>query len=382
MSTETKIYIIGEKDQLYSTIQEPLSQSFELHFLQVQTFRVEIKRHEPKIAIILKNEYESPIDTIQFLLKETPDLSIIVLHHEPDFQLVRDVTRAGAIDFLVIPDELTLLIDRLQTIVAHTKTKLEVAPTVSSFKRGRGQVLSFYSGKGGSGKTFLSTTFAQTLKLESTAQVLFIDLNLQYGGAETFLGIESNRTLIDLKPVINEINEHHIRNVSEKESFSKLEILISPMDAELAEAVDEDYIIRLIRACRRSYDFIIVDVPSVMDERSYAVLSESDKIYYVMNLTTPSIKVLKHVEGLFSRLGIVTEDRLEIVINETGRENELSKKDLERFVRYPVRAEVRRDFKGVLAAVNQGIPIRKEPKEKKLVPAAKDIQKWVTSMLK
>ncbi|HYK73347.1 MAG TPA: AAA family ATPase [Pseudoneobacillus sp.] len=382
MSKGTKIFLIGEKNNLYTTIQEPLSQIFDFTFLHVQTFRAEMKRHEPNIVLILKNEHESPIDTIQFLLKEIPDLSIIILHDQQDFQLLREVTRAGALDFLIIPDEMNLFIDRLQTLEAHSLSKPDAITSVASFKRGRGQVFAFYSGKGGSGKTFLSTTFAQTLKLESTAKVLFIDLNLQYGGAEAFLGIESSRNLIDLKPVINEINEHHIRNVSEKEPFSKLEILISPMDAELAEAVDEEYIIRLIRACRRSYDFIIVDVPSVMDERSYAVLTEADKIYYVMNLNTPSIKVLKHVEGLFQRLGIVTDDRLEIVINETGKENELAKKDMERFVRYPVCAEIRRDFKGVLAAVNQGRPIRKEPKEKKLVPAAKDIQKWVTSMLK
>ena len=54
-------------------------------------------------------------------------------------------------------------------------------------KRGGGKVFSFYSGSGGTGKSIVSSVFAQTLKLESTANVLFIDLNLQYGGAENGL---------------------------------------------------------------------------------------------------------------------------------------------------------------------------------------------------
>ncbi|WP_409273208.1 AAA family ATPase [Neobacillus sp. SCS-31] len=381
MSKETKLFIIGEENGLYSTVKEALTE-FEVVFIEAQNYLAELKRHEPHIAIVLKNSFESPVDLIHSLIKEFPAVSILFIHDLQDFQLLRDVTRAGAMDYLVIPDEINVLTDRVRGLAAQTRTKTEAAASAGSFKRGRGQVLAFYSGKGGSGKTFLSTAFAQTLKLESTAQVIYIDLNLQYGGAETFLGIDSNRSLIDLKPVIHEINEHHIRNVSEKEGFSKLEILISPKDAELAESVDEEYITRLLRACRRSYDFIIVDIPSAMDERSYAVLTEADKIFYVMNLNTPSIKVLKHVEELFQRLGIVTEERLEIILNETGKENELSKKDIERFVKYPVRAEIRRDHKGVQAAVNQGRPVRKEPKEKKLIPAAKDVQKWVVSMLK
>lgn len=159
-------------------------------------------------------------------------------------------------------------------------------------------------------------------------------------------------------------------------------MLISPRDAELAESVDGEFITRLLRACRRTYDFIIIDLPSTIDESTYAALVEADRIYYPITMDTPSIRLLKSVEDLFQRLGIATEDRFEFVINKKGRENELTKKDLERFVSYPVAAEIRRDIKGVQAAINKGNPIRTQPKEKKMILAAKDIHKWVHSMLK
>lgn len=207
-------------------------------------------------------------------------------------------------------------------------------------------------------------------------------MNLQYGGSETFLGIDSNRSMIDLIPVIHELNEHHIRNVAEKEPYSDMDVLVSPRDAEMAEKIDEEFITRLIRSSKRNYDFIIIDSPVMMDEKVYTALTEADQIYYVMNLDTISIRILKGVETLFRQLGIMTEERMDLVLNFTGRDNELTKKDIERFYSYPVAAEIRRDLKGVQSFTNKGEPLRKEFKERRLPPIAKDIRKWVRSMLK
>lgn len=379
MSVE--LFMIGEKDELYETIQDSLGDSYEINLVDPKQAQSQFQEADAEMAVVLKNESVSALDIIPFLLGQNPNMAILYIHDSQDFQLLRDITRLGAFDYLVLPDEIQILEDRIQELKTREASKAETA-AASGFRRGTGQVFAFYSGKGGSGKTFLSTAFAQTLKLESTAQVLHVDLNLQLGGAETFLGMDSERSVIDLKPVITEINENHIRNIAETEDSSKLELLISPRDAELAESVDGEFVTRLLRACRRSYDFIIVDLPSAMDETTYAALTEADRIYYTITLDTPSIRVLKSVEDLFRRLGIVTEDRLEFVINEKGRENELTKKDLERFVQYSIAAEIRRDMKGVQAAINKGKPIRTQPKEKKMIPAAKDIHKWVHSMLK
>src|SRR5690606_16188301 len=118
-----------------------------------------------------------------------------------------------------------------------------------------------------------------------------IDLNLQYGGAETYLNLDSSRSIVDLLPVIDELNEQHIRNVAEMEEHSNMHVIVSPRDAEMAERVSEELILRLLRAAKRSYDFIIIDLPVWMDERTYIALEESTKIYYVMNLDTQAIKI-------------------------------------------------------------------------------------------
>ncbi|PPA68646.1 AAA family ATPase [Jeotgalibacillus proteolyticus] len=377
---QSDILIIGQEGMLLTSVQEHLSNDINYDFLDSAHLRSELKNKDPKIILLLHKD-DNNLERVQYIQFETQGIPIIFIHELHDFELFRNLVRAGATDYLVFPEDGDGFEDRILNIVSRADAE-ESTEKKTTFKRGSGKVFAFYSGKGGSGKTFLSTSFAQTLKLESTAQVVYIDLNLQFGGGETFLGVEANRTILDFEPVINEISEHHLRNVSEKERFSKMDLLISPRDAEVAERLTEEFVTKLLRACRRTYDFIIVDLPAGIDERSYGALIEADKIYYTTMLDTPSIRVMKHVEELFQKLGIPVDGRLELVINEAGRENELSKKDLERFVSYPVAAEVRRDIKGVQAAINKGQPIRKEVKEKKLIPAAKDIRKWVRSMLK
>lgn len=378
MNKNIDIPVIGNNEELLTTILESIGDVYQVKNVTVE----DLKSLSYEILIILKDEKESPLDLAQSILNVRSNTPIVFISDMPDFELLRDLTRMGITDYFVLPDEEWQFLERFNKLVETMREKRSETSASEGFIRGGGKVFTFFSGKGGSGKSLISSLFAQTLKLESTAKVLFIDLNLQYGGAETYLGIDSTRSMIDLMPVIHEINEHHIRNVSEIMEPSKLEVLVSPRDTELAERINEDFVMRLIRASKRSYDFIIIDTPSYMDIKTFTALNESDRIYYVMNRDTISIRVLKYVDTVLKQLGMVTDERMELVMNFTNKDNELSNKDVERFVSYPISANIKRDFKGVQASMNKGEPLRKEPKDKKLSPVAKDLKKWVRSMLK
>ena len=314
MKKDTKILVIAENENAQNNLQHILANYSNVDWTNPTEVNMEIDRISPDIIIIHQLYDTSSVDLVHTIHSDMPHIHLLFTADAEDFELLRDVIRAGALDFFVLPEESSLLSDRLQRLVLLVQEKSE-ATTNQTFKRGRGQVLSFYSGKGGEGRTLLASSFAQTLKLESTAQVVLIDLNLQFGGIETCLGVESNRSFVDLLPVANELNESHIHNVVDKESYSHLDLLLSPRDAEAAELVTEDFISKLIRACRRSYDFVIIDLPSEMSVLTYTALEESDLIYYVMDLNTLSLQIYKQAEMLFKRLNIDTLDRLELVIN-------------------------------------------------------------------
>ncbi|WP_210367926.1 AAA family ATPase [Bacillus sp. REN3] len=385
MSEQIKILVVSDENQSLNHLAGFFNDFDKVDTVSHKDLKSELDRLAPDLVFLVESENHSSVDSIDYIHTVSLNVPIVYIAFTQDFDTLRNVTRAGVVDYFVLPDENTMLYGRMDSIILMaTQRQQQMAETAAanqSFKRGRGKILSFYSGKGGSGRTIISTAFAQTLKLESTAQIILIDLNLQFGGAETFLSIESNRSVADLLPVIDELNESHIRNVSEKEKYSKLEVLLSPRDAEVAENLPDGFVSKILRTCRRSYDFVLVDLPTDMNVNTYAALEESDKIYYCLNLDAPSINMLKQVEGLFHRLGFETQGRMEILFNEVGRENEIQPNDLKEVLSYPVAFKIPRDIKGVQAFINKSEPFRKEAGEKKLIPFAKSIKKWVSQIL-
>ncbi|AWI13409.1 AAA family ATPase [Caldifermentibacillus hisashii] len=383
MEDNVKLLLVSDDEIIQNQILNIIGEHIQTQIVNPVDVVREINREAKDIVIFIQPTNDIAVENIQFIKTASPSTLVIFIAKTSDFTLLRSITKAGATEFFVFPEEQGVFAAKLPTIIKNYElNKDNQDTTFSTFVRGSGQIISFFSGSGGTGKTVLASTFAQTLKLESTAEVILIDLNLQFGGIETVISINSNRSIADLAPVIRELNEGHIRNVSQTESFSKMDVLISPCDAEVAETLSEDFITKLLRTCRRSFDFVIIDLPSFINNQVVTALEESDKIYYVLVPDTPSLKVLKQFEELSIRLGIELKSRMSIILNHVGKENEVQEKDLKDIVRFPIEAKIRRDIKGLQPFVNKGEPVRKMAKERRLIPFAKDIRKWAHSVLK
>jgi pilus assembly protein CpaE len=384
METSANILIVSELQQNTSQL-KTIAESFSNQVTSVNYSDAirEMNRETRDIVIVSQSETEASVELVQSIRIVNPACLLLFVAKASDFTLLRNIIRSGADEFFVFPDETSLFTSRFPTIVKNYEIKKNsMEEAAVTYGRNRGQILSFYSGKGGSGRTLIASSVAQTLKLESTAEVILIDLNTQYGGIENVFSIESNRSLADLMPVVEELNESHIRNVAETQQDSKLEILISPCDAEVAELIGEEFIAKLIRTCRRSFDYVLIDLPSHMNAQVVTALEESDKIFYILSPDTSAMKTLKQFETLSTRLGIHLANRMEIVLNEIAKENEVQQTDLKNVLRFPIAASIRRDIKGLQPYINKGMPVRTIQKERKLILFAKDIRKFSRDLLK
>jgi pilus assembly protein CpaE len=378
MDTNLKILLASDDEAIHNQILNALSGSYNLQLIRTRDIVREINRDVQDIVIFIQPESDIAVESIQYIKSTNPSTLVIFIAKGSDFTQLRSITKAGATEFFVYPDEHALFISRVPTIFQnYENNKLKQnESTAYSFAKGRGQIFSVFSGSGGSGKSSLAATLAQTIKLETTAEVILIDLNFQFGGVETLLSIESNRSIADLEPVISELNESHIRNVAQKLDSSKLDVLISPCDAEAAESISEEFVAKLLRTCRRSFDFVIVDLPSYVNSQVVTTLEESDNIFYVLTPDTPALKVLKQFEDIAIRLGIELPSRTSVILNKIGKDNEIKAKDLKDTLRFPIAATVRFDSKGLQPFINKGEPVRKMAKERRLIPFAKDVKKW------
>ncbi|KAA9015986.1 AAA family ATPase [Niallia endozanthoxylica] len=382
MESSLKILLVSDDEVIHNQILNSISGGYSVQLVQTDDVVREVNRDIQDIVIFVQPEKDVAVESIQYIKSVSPATLIIYISKGSDFTQLRNITKAGATEFFVYPEEHSLFISRVPAIFQnYENNKLKKDQSPQSFTKGRGQIFTLFSGNGGSGKSSLAATLAQTLKVETTAEVILIDLNLQFGGIETILSIESNRSIADLTPVINELNEGHIRNVAQKIDTSKLDVLISPCDAEVAENITEEFIAKLLRTCRRSFDFVIVDLPSYINHHVVTALEESDRIFYILTPDTPSLKVLKQFEELAVRLGIELPSKTSIILNKIGKENEIQEKDVKHVLRFPMAATVRLDHKGLQPYINKGEPIRKMAKERRLIPFAKDVKKWGLSVL-
>ncbi|HWK21892.1 MAG TPA: AAA family ATPase [Ureibacillus sp.] len=386
MEQKLNILIVSDDPVLRQQLQT-IAENTEENVLAATTIDAirEMNRETRDIVIMTQPEMDIAIDLVQSIRQINRSVLVIFIAQQTDFVLLRNMMRAGVDEFFVFPEETSLFTSRFPTTVknyAIQKESKKSDASLMSFGRGRGQILSLYSGKGGSGKSVIASVLAQTLKLESTAEVILIDLNGQFGGIESMFSIESNRSIADLLPVIEELNESHIRNVSKTEQNSKLEILVSPIDAEVAETLGEEFVAKLLRTSRRAFDYVIVDLPSSLNGSVITAMEESDKIFYVLTPDTPALRVLKHYEQLSTRIGMNLVGKMEVILNCIAKENELQQKDLKHVLRYPIAATLRKDIKGLQPFINKGEPVRKVMKERKLIPFAKDVRKFSREILK
>ncbi len=382
MFSDIKLVIITEDAPIAADLKERVSHLFE-QVIRVHSSEVrrEISRIQPDVVLLHEGLEGTGMQLIPYILKEVTDVEIIYLSESKDSIRIRDASRAGAFDVLFFPDEINALEDVLSRAVKALKTGSAAKEMAASFTWGRGQVIAVYSGKGGSGKSLIASTLAQTLQLDSSSSVLLVDLNLQYGGVETFLNIESSRNLYDLTPVLRELNDNHIRSVTVVEPRSQVEVLASPADVEIAEQITEEHVERLLRAARLYYDYIIVDLPSEMTALTYTALEEADKIYYVLNPDVVSLRTLNRVLGLFSAISVDPTGRLEILLNKVNRDSEITHKEVRQRFNYEVAGVFRDDAKKVEQTINRGNTLRSGRRDRNLSNFARDVQKLAKILL-
>ncbi|TCP69242.1 AAA family ATPase [Baia soyae] len=343
--------------------------------------RREISRLEPDIVILHESQGQSLVQLIPYIKKEVKKTEILYLTDIKDSARIRDASRVGAFDILFFPDEINVLEDAVTRAIKALQSEGHEKEAVHNSAWGRGQIITLYSGKGGVGKSLIASTLAQTLQLDSDSGVLLIDLNLQYGGIDTYLNVESERNIYDLTPVLKELNDNHIRNVTIIEPKSQMSVLPSPANVEINEQITEEHVERLLRTARLYYDFIIVDLPSELNTLSYIALEESDKIFYVLNPDLVSLRTMNRVIGAFGTIGVDPTDRLEIILNRTSRNTEISAKEVKKRFPYEVIAELPDDPKALHNYINRGQTIRSGGKEKRLIPLARQIQKLAKVVL-
>lgn len=327
----------------------------------------EVTRLRPSAVIVHVTTATADRDLtlVKQLLVKNPNTAIIAASNESVPSLILGSMRAGAREFLQLPivaDEFRTVMDRI----------VEFCASVESSTQKRAHFIAAFSGKGGSGVSFLATNLAAAMP-EST---LIVDLNLQAGDVASFLGLDVKYSMSDFVRNRTKL-DHSLMTTLVTPYSNNLGVLAAPLEAHEAEDVKPQELCEILHLLGQRYEHIILDLPHTFDPVTVAALDLVDDIFLVMTLDIPGIRNTKRALKVFDNLGYPRQ-KIRVVVNRWSKniDGELQKAEGhlgERIVGF-----VPNDYRKVMDSINLGRPLVQSDPTSKISLEIKRIAALIT----
>jgi pilus assembly protein CpaE len=218
------------------------------------------------------------------------------------------------------------------------------------------RTVAVFSPKGGVGTTTIATNIAIAQAQKHPDRVVLIDLHLQFGQVATHLNIEAKQSLADVVRDDAAMREPELLRTYATRHDSGLHVLAAPATPEMAELVEPKHVEQILQTVLGSYDEVVIDAGSVLDERTMAVFERADTVILPVY---PEIAALKAVHALLEYLSETGSigAKASFVLNNAFAREILKMRDVESALGTKVAAELPYDPFLYLKAVNEGEPI-------------------------
>jgi len=185
-----------------------------------------------------------------------------------------------------------------------------VASGSGSLGGGRGKVTAVWSPAGGVGKTSVALAYATRKALGGTAT--YLDLEHFSGIGAYFSGEGKSISALFEKLAANA--DILVKSIRQRDSGSGIDYFMPPNNYDDINVLTIEDIEALIDVCARNSDFLVIDLPSVCDKRTQAILELVDVILLVSDGSSTTAAKL----GLFYSQHCVFSDnkhKMRLVLN-------------------------------------------------------------------
>jgi len=307
------------------------------------------------------------IEATERIQEQAPVSQIVILSVQGDTNYMRRAMLAGARDFITKPpksDELVTVIRRAgakskairkeaQFIGRGTGSLIDPRGTTIALS-GLGKIVAVYSPKGGVGTTTVATNLAVTLHSSETP-VIIVDANLQFGDVVVFLNERGRTSVVDLTPIVDQLDPEIVRDVVIHHESSGIDILSAPPHPEDAERISGDQFVKVLQFLARLYSYVIVDTDSGLSDVTLDTLDASDLLVMISSQDIPAIINTRMMLTLLTNLGI-DKQKIILVMSRFDKQLAITPEKVGHNLGHKVAAVLPEDREIVVPAVNRGIP--------------------------
>jgi pilus assembly protein CpaE len=283
---------------------------------------------------------------VDHAVKHRPDRPVVVMSEASPNGFLRQAFEAGADDVITLPQSPEQVAFTLQKVIARRKGLAVPGKTSAA-------LIAVLGPKGGTGKTLIATNLAVALA-QRDANVVLVDLDLQFGDIGLALGLSPERTMYDLMkagpPFDHEKLDRHLIRHS-----SGVKVLIAPTRPDQASAVSIDFLRDIYASLRTMCDAVIVDTPPGFTPEVIATIDVSSAVCMVGMLDSLSLKNTKLGIETLDLMGYDT-DQVSLVLNRADSRVGITPEDVSTIVGRAPDISVPSD-REIPRSINEGTPI-------------------------
>jgi len=328
------------------------------------------KKERPDVILMDINMPDMDgITATEIIANTVPESPIIMMSVQGEQDYLRRSMLAGAREFLVKPfsaDELVNAIRHVHEIEKVKRARYQQAAPPSGGGAGgqnltaaigpeRGKIITFFSPKGGVGRTTIATNLAVALHQSTGQPVVLVDGSLPFGDIAVILNMSPKaKTIADLVGSFEQVDAEVLETVLVQHSTG-IKVLLAPPTPEAAELITGANIKKVLETLRESYAYIVVDTWPSFQEQVLTMLDVADVILTLMTLEITSLKNVRVFMEIAEKLGY-DEHKVQLVANRNDSSGGIKASDVEASLARKIPHTIVSDGRALVLAVNRGVP--------------------------
>ncbi|HUG05768.1 MAG TPA: response regulator [Candidatus Limnocylindria bacterium] len=326
------------------------------------------KQHRPHVILMDINMPDMDgITATEIISNTVPESPIIMMSVQGEQDYLRRSMLAGAREFLVKPFSADELINSIRHVHELEKVRraryAPVAPppapggpaAAAASGRETGKIITFFSPKGGVGRTTIATNLAVALHQITNKPVVLVDGSLPFGDIAVILNMSPKaKTIADLIGSFETADSDVIESILVQHSTG-IKVMLAPPTPESTELITGAHIKHVLELLRERYAYIVVDTWPSFQEQVIAMLDVADVILTLMTLEITSLKNVRVFMEVVEKLGY-DEAKVQLVANRNDSSGGIKASDVEASLGRKIPHTIVSDGRTLVLAVNRGVP--------------------------
>src|SRR5438128_7265302 len=326
------------------------------------------KRERPDVILMDINLPDMDgITATEIIANTVPESPIIMMSVQGEQDYLRRSMLAGAREFLVKPFSADELVNAIRHVHEIEKVKraryAQAAPAASAqtpslsaaLQTQRGKIITFFSPKGGVGRTTIATNLAVALHQSTGQPVCLVDGSLPFGDIAVILNMSPKaKTIADLVGAFDQVDAEVLESVLVAHSTG-IKVLLAPPTPEAAELITGANIKKVLETLRENYAYVVVDTWPSFQEQVLTMLDVADVILTLMTLEITSLKNVRVFMEIAEKLGY-DDQKVQLVANRNDSSGGIKASDVEASLARKIPHTIVSDGRALVLAVNRGVP--------------------------